>query len=189
MGNTLVVVDMQPFFTASARPGLVDRIAARVRRHHECGDAVVVLETLVEGLDHRVENSTHADILNSAGFGPDPVGGTATPDGHAILTYKEQDDGSHAVIKAVRLLAPRLEPHKFIVCGVNTDACVLDTARGLLRSVPNSSVVLPVWCCACQSDRKREEDKGIHASALLIEVFCKDWQGRATRVWGADEIG
>lgn len=170
----LVVVDMQSFFKASHSKGLVKRVVNRIHRHTECGDRILLVQCDGYGV-------TYPEIIEAAQCNP-------YFDEQTCIIHKQLDSGASEVMEVARKMdVPK--PLKFVVCGVNTDACVLDTARGLLALDEKSTVVLPVWCCACQADRKREKNKGIHASALLIEVFCKDWQGRATRIWGADEIG
>jgi len=172
-----VVIDMQPGFSAAHDKMLRKRIANRIRRHNECGDRVIV----VEYKDH---GNTYTGIMNAAlenrHFIDDETG-------QGCVVEKSDDAGGLEVLKAAYRMNI-VEPFRFVLMGVNTNCCVLDTARDILRIDPNASVVLPVGCMKCPHDDHVPEP---HAppTAAMVEIFCKDFEGRATRIWDEDEIG
>ena len=58
---------------------------------------------------------------------------------NAALLFKNQGDGSEVIM--AYLERNNLTNHQLIVCGMNTDACVIRTARGLHRRGLNTVVV------------------------------------------------
>lgn len=127
---TLVVVDMQPYFSAAnsrsviknckreIEAAMLKRAAIIIVEFNNCGPSVKSLLNLVDGYDR------------------------------LHFAHKDTDDGSAEVEKIIKdegLAAKQLK-----VCGVNTDCCVQSTVRGLTARLPNATI--EVIGDACNSD-------------------------------------
>lgn len=61
------------------------------------------------------------------------------------VVSKSQDDGAAAILKT--LCSKAIETQYFILCGVNSDACILDTVQGLVQWLPQCRILLPQDAC------------------------------------------
>ena len=115
MPTTLVVVDMQPVFEASRKPDVIAGVAQQILTAVQNNWAIVFLE-------YRGSGRTHQGLLKLAqGYN------------RKLKVSKLRDDGSSEVIRALR--RRNFLAENFVVCGVNTDACVFDTAYGLAHKL------------------------------------------------------
>lgn len=135
MAQTLVIVDMQPEFLQRVQDSesVVRACLQEVSRAQQYNEPVVFLEIrngcccrecLVEpGLNHIPIRPTLPELRAAAGL--------------HYLKVKHANDGSGHVKEVVSL--ERL-PESFLVMGVNTDACVLATVRGLRKLYPSAPI-------------------------------------------------
>jgi hypothetical protein len=63
------------------------------------------------------------------------------------VKVKPDNDGSIEVLDVCEERG--FGTHQFLVCGVNTDACVKDTVTGLSKRVPNSQIEVLKEACSC----------------------------------------
>jgi nicotinamidase-related amidase len=131
--KTLVIVDMQLDMSASRAPWLLASVHALIDRARKENIAIVMLEYLSrEPL--RFYGETYPELVCAA-----------RGHSHFAMRAKADADGSEAVAAACQSLG--LESQDFIVCGVNTHACVQATALGLLRLFPACAVEVAASAC------------------------------------------
>lgn len=138
---TLVVVDMQPFFSISVDWRTVLSVKRLVDRMIDINAAIVILE-FGPNLSDSPSLKTHPYILK-------PLAGPPSYRSYSVAT-KFADDGSDEVIRECRAKGFGME--YFIVCGVKTHVCVRQTVCGLSRQLPGSRI--EVVKDACNSDRR-----------------------------------
>lgn len=130
--RTLVIVDMQPGFTASLHLATLLQVERRIVEAKSHGWAIVVLEN-----ESHLHGHTHEQLLKHlAGYK------------RYVVVPKSDDDGSREVIDAC--VQAGFDLNFVEVCGVNTDACVKKTVEGLIVKSPLSSIL--VFRKACYSD-------------------------------------
>lgn len=128
---TLVVVDMQPIFAPS--PRVIANVAREIELAKAAGYAVVFLEIPGWGWNDAYP-PTYPELLALVRDYP-----------RKQRHYKSIADGSVFVLDACRRYG--FCQSKFRVCGLHTDACVLSTVNGLLRSAPQAMVVVVQDAC------------------------------------------
>lgn len=86
---------------------------------------------------------------------------------------KRFSDGSGEIIKCLK--RKNFPFKKLRVCGVNSDACVLDTVNGLLKKLPNSKIeVVKNACASSKANSNLGEDSYdwdkfvVHPNLLLM---------------------
>lgn len=136
---TLVVVDMQPFFSISVDWRTVQAVKSLVDRMIEVKAAIVLLE-LGPNLFDNPKLRTHPYIMRPL-FGPPPY------ESYSVVT-KFTEDGSQEVIQECR--AKGFGMDYLMVCGVKTHVCVKQTVFGLSVKLPDSRI--EVVKDACNSD-------------------------------------
>lgn len=67
------------------------------------------------------------------------------------LASKSEDDGSVAILKALHDTSGHTQD--FILCGVNSDACILDTVNGLVQWMPQCRILIPQDACNSTSGK------------------------------------
>jgi nicotinamidase-related amidase len=135
--DTLVVVDMQPDLPASQAIWLRQAVRKLIEQARANNMAVVVLEYLTY-VPLRCYGSTYEELMAAARGMPYFTG-----------RAKAELDGSSRVAHA--LTAMDLTCPRFLVCGVNTHACIEATAVGLAELFPES--VVEVFAQACNDFR------------------------------------
>lgn len=82
-------------------------------------------------------------------------------------------DGSSDIIRALR--RKNFPNNKLRICGVNSDACVLDTVKGLLKKLPDSKIEVVTNACASSKANKISGDDSYewddfvtHPNLLLV---------------------
>jgi len=127
----LVVVDMQPDFSASKDRTTVSNISRQIARARSFNQPIILVEY--------------------GGFGETIPKIKQLLDDYGNMLYvleKSSDDGSYEI--EMCLIDAWIETEKFLVCGVNTEACVRATAEGLSKRFSDSKVM--VLGSACNSD-------------------------------------
>jgi hypothetical protein len=117
----LVVNDMQPGFAASADALTIYAIELQIRLAKAKNLPIIVVE-----YDAHEMGTTIPQIMRH-------LEGYA----RAVVVGKSDDDGSAEIFEAV--IDNGFWPENYILCGVNSDACLLETVRGLIARVPTLS--------------------------------------------------
>ncbi|MBS1994196.1 MAG: isochorismatase family protein [Cyanobacteria bacterium SZAS LIN-3] len=150
--DTLVVVDMQPDLPASREPWLRQAVRKLIEKARADNMAVVVLEYLTyEPL--RTYGSTYEELMAAARGMP-----------HFSGRAKADIDGSARVADALQ--AMDITSQRFLVCGVNTHACIEATAVGLTNLFPQS--VVEVYANACNDFRGNDWSKFARKANLTV---------------------
>lgn len=109
--HTVVIVDMQTSFPAACNPKLQERVDRLIQHARSLNWPIVVLK--VKGRGDLVE-----------------IVAAALRDYELVeFTEKETTSGAQKVMEACQKRA--FGTGQFLVCGVNTSACVLETVKGL----------------------------------------------------------
>lgn len=116
----LVVVDMQATFDAANDLRTINAVAREIAKAKQARQWIIFLEYDGDG-------DTHPCLTNFV-------------NGYANYTYESKtiDDGSGVVQSVCEDLD--LKPESFVVCGVNIQACVLSTVRGLTDAFPTTPI-------------------------------------------------
>lgn len=131
----LIVNDMQPGFEAAKDSLTIYAVRKQVKAAmalnlrivlveydaHEMGHTLPEIMQLVEGYKHLLVASK------------------------SICRSLSKDDGSLAILKAI--YASGIMTEDFILCGVNSDACIKDTVNGLVQWLPQCRILLPQDAC------------------------------------------
>lgn len=109
----LVVIDMQPEFEAANDLQTINAVAREITKAREAKQWIFFLE-------YQNDGPTHPCLVNLI-------------KGYEKVEFiqKTRDDGSYWIHEDCRELD--LAPEAFVVCGVNTAACVVSTVRGLSK--------------------------------------------------------
>lgn len=129
-GKALVVVDMQPGYRKSMTLGVIDAVELLIREAREADSLVVFLEFCDEPTLPRLLKQVRAydQFVQVQEFGC---------------------DGSDEVLAACE--RGLYDTSAFVVCGVETHACVRDTARELAAQMPGSQVEVVMEACGQES--------------------------------------
>lgn len=129
-GKVLVVVDMQPGYRNSMTPGVMDAVEELIRLAVEADSFVVFLEFCDEDtLPRFLKQVRRYDMY--------------------VREQKFGCDGSAQVLAACA--RGLYDTNAFVVCGVETHACVRDTAKELATELPNSHVEVVKEACGQES--------------------------------------
>lgn len=128
----LVVVDMQIGYKAARDPETLENVLVEIRRAMEKKEAIVILEYVGDG-----------DTLRAI---RDLVDGYPL----CVTMKKTTWGGAEEVFEAC--MDNGFWPENYRICGVNADACVLQTVTGLLDKVKTCRIELVQN--ACHTDSK-----------------------------------
>lgn len=130
----LVIVDMQPEYSAARNRSLQARIRQTIRAHQ--GPVCIV--------EYEGSGKTFPGIVKAC-------------EGKRLFRcVKFRDDGGDCVVGAT--FAEGLGRHRhYIICGVNTPYCVLGTATGILNNRKDAKVTLFLPGCRTQYDGDMRE--------------------------------
>ncbi len=163
--RTLVIVDMQPGFSASMHARTLAQVERRIVEAVSHGWAIVVLENESHLHGHTLPRL----IKHLIGYK------------RCIVIPKADDDGSREVIAGCQVAGFDLN---FVeVCGVNTDACVKATVEGLIARSPFTNIL--VFRKACYSDTPDGMWSDFPVARNLVVVPAKSaepYSGRAIRL-------
>ena len=143
----LVVIDMQEHFGSASNP---KTIAACQRL---IADAVLKANPIIL-VEYSMNGSTLPILTN--------IVETYEP---KFRNHKSQDDGSRSIQECLDRC--KVIPKKLIVCGVNTNYCVLSTVQGLHRSHHNYHIDVVAEAC---NDQWGDHDRGLLAMKTLSRV-------------------
>jgi hypothetical protein len=111
--NTLVVVDMQPYFSCEKQ--ILQTCKREIKKAIAANNHIVFLEFTNCG----VTDNELMLMMIEKGYS------------NYSIVSKNQNDGSLAIADKIKPGIANLS--SFRVCGVYTDACVFDTVKGLLK--------------------------------------------------------
>lgn len=129
--TTLVVVDMQTRSKAANDSGTIAKVEALIQLAIEKRWAIIFLEIKNDFEDY---GPTLPQLMEAVENYP-----------RKTLLVKPEKDGSHLITKACNEAS--FDTARFILCGVNLDACVVFTANGLAREFPVSEIDIAVQAC------------------------------------------
>lgn len=129
--EVLVVIDMQSFFPASNNPSTVRAVMREVEAAVKANQPVILVEFEPEQVGR-----THDCILR-----------LLKHYGAVVSVTKTDADGSREVLEAC--LINGIPSNQLRVCGVNSDACVLETIQGFLNLAPESRITVVKDACNC----------------------------------------
>lgn len=129
-GKVLVVVDMQPGYRKSMKPGVIESVELLIRAAREADSFIVFLEFCDEPTLPRLKRLVRAYD-------------------QFVVEEKGGCDGSDEVLAACA--RGLYDTSAFVVCGVETHACVRDTARELAAMMPDSQVEVVMEACGQES--------------------------------------
>jgi nicotinamidase-related amidase len=137
---TLVVVDMQPFYTTDA--ATISNVAREVSRAREQNNHIIFLTVpYLSPLQEAPFKPTYPEILEEV---------KDYPHDHWHEAEKLFQDGSPIVFNTCDW--KHFPTNRFRVCGVNTDLCVLDTVKGLLKANDPALEAVEVVKHACNTN-------------------------------------
>lgn len=150
MCRTLVVIDMQATFDASNNPKLINRINRLVKQWTNLGWPILIVE--YEGFDQ-----TQPKIRKML-------------DGYTNWTevFKNTDGGARKILEACDANG---FPDKFVVCGVNTSACVRDTVTGLTETYGCDTIVVRKACAGSYRGKHAAIRRMAEAGARVVNGY------------------
>jgi nicotinamidase-related amidase len=137
-GTVLVVVDMQPGYPAALDALTQWFVKQEILRHREQNLPILLVE-----FDAHEMGETF-DCIKSLIEGYD----------RGRIISKRGDDGSAEILKACRQFG--FSPDSFRICGVNSDACVLETVQGLVVKHPTCLITIPQDACNCLTGKSND---------------------------------
>ncbi len=137
-GPVLVVMDMQPGFKAAQDAITQWFVKQEVTRAREEGRPVIIVE-----YDPHEMGETY-DSIKSLIEGYD----------RGIIISKSDDDGSAEILRACE--AKGFMTASFRMCGVNSDACLLETIQALAGKLPLCSITVVQDACNCLTGKAND---------------------------------
>jgi len=133
---------MQDYFDAANQLWLIDNIVARIKEYRKRNQPILLVQYVDEAgypLSHYLK-----EIVDAV-------------EGYDKAYYvdKTDDDGGSKIDCFLEDM--KLKPHIKVleVCGVNTDACVLETILSLTWRFYGAQIAVPLDCCDSVSGRER----------------------------------
>ena len=132
MPATLVVVDMQPDFSAANNPSVIVGVTREILEAKRKKSGIIFLEYSDTGRTHEGFSSLIKGYR------------------HKARVTKDDDDGSLEVVKALRRRG--FGSRTLRICGVNVDCCVFDTVNGLLHRLEQVQIQVVKDACGSEWD-------------------------------------
>lgn len=126
--TTLCIIDMQPFFSSAQEDFVIEGVLNQVRLAKQRNAGIVVAE--YEGC-----GSTDERIMSAIGSYR-----------RVVKIIKNSNDGSRDIIDAIKR-KHSFSKKRIRICGVNTGHCVYETAAGLAKRLPESSIEIAEDAC------------------------------------------
>ena len=127
----LTIIDMQSRFPSSQNNDTIAGVLRLIAKAIERNWPVILVEFYAHGpTDERI-----TDALNGyAGL---------------VCEVKRNEDGSEEIWESC--VEHELPGSRFVICGVNTHACVKDTVFGMARLMPDSVIEIIQDACNCDT--------------------------------------
>lgn len=152
-GKVLVVVDMQPGYGRDMTRGVVEAVELLVREAREADSLIVFLEFCDEPTLPRLMRLVRAYD-------------------QFVVEEKGGCDGSDEVLAACE--RGLYDTSAFVICGVETHACVRDTARELASKLPGSQVEVVREACGQESGNQWHHfprARNLHVVSIGVDVL------------------
>jgi nicotinamidase-related amidase len=127
----LTIIDMQPRFPSSQNTDTVAAVLRLIAKAIERNWPVLLIEFYAHG---PTDNRISAALRNYSG---------------CIREFKYDDDGSEKIWEAC--VEHELPGSRFVICGVNTHACIKKTVFGMARLMPDSAIEVIQDACNCDT--------------------------------------
>lgn len=137
-GSVLVVIDMQPGYVASQDAITQWFVKQEITRAREANQPILIVEYHAHEM-----GETYPSIM-------------ALVEGYdrAVVVPKGGDDGSAEILQTCAKRGFSL--NSFRMCGVNSDACVLESVQGLVDKQPDCSITVIQDACNCLTGRAND---------------------------------
>jgi len=163
--DCLVVIDMQVNFEAANLHWLVKKVVAKVKKYRKSNQPILLVQ-----------------YVNCVGPLGDYVGDIVEAlNGYENVYYidKKYDDGGREIDSFLRKKKLKSQIKRFEVCGVNTDACVLETLISMYSRFRNIPIFVALDCCnslfgkesAIKSLRRAIKSYGCSSIKLRLNSF------------------
>ena len=86
-----------------------------------------------------------------------------------VIVFKFAEDGSEELWEAC--VEHELPGNRFVVCGVNTHACVKETVHGMARLMPDSAIEVVKNACNCQTNHGWNDFQLPNKNVFLSNTF------------------
>ncbi len=127
----LTIIDMQPRFPSSQNNDTIAGVLRLIAKAIERNWPVIVVEFYAHGpTDERITEALRDYPL-------------------CVREFKRDEDGSEEIWEAC--VEHELPGSRFVICGVNTHACVKDTVFGMARLMPDSAIEIIQDACNCDT--------------------------------------
>jgi nicotinamidase-related amidase len=133
----LTIIDMQPRFPSSQNSDTIAGVLRLIAKAIELNWPVILVEFYAHGpTDKRITEALRDYPL-------------------CVREFKLNEDGSEEIWEAC--VEHELPGSRFVICGVNTHACVKDTVIGMARLMPDSAIEVVQDACNCDTGRGWDE--------------------------------
>lgn len=127
----LTIIDMQARFPSSQNTDTIAAVLRLIAKAIERNWPVILVEFYAHGpTDERITDA----LTGYAGL---------------VREFKYNEDGSEEIWEAC--VEHELPGSRFVICGVNTHACVKDTVFGMARLMPDTAIEIIQDACNCDT--------------------------------------
>ena len=127
----LTIIDMQPRFPSSQNSDTIAGVLRLIAKAIERNWPVILVEFYAHGVtDERITEALRDYPL-------------------CVRELKYNEDGSEEIWETC--VEHELPGSRFIICGVNTHACVKETVFGMARLMPDSAIEIVKDACNCDT--------------------------------------
>lgn len=138
LGPVLVVMDMQPGFPAAQDAITQWFVKQEILRAREEGRPIIIVEYDPHEMGHTFESI--ASLIEGYDL--------------ADKIAKSNDDGSAEILKCCNDMGFPIA--SFRMCGVNSDACLLESIQGLVDKLPQCRISVPQDACNCLTGKNND---------------------------------
>lgn len=134
MSYSLIIIDMQPHFSASNDFNVIDACKAEIKKAIDARASIIFVEYMGAG-------ATNPSLVSLTDLYK-----------KTFLVRKDDDSGATEVTRVIK--QNNLAHKNIVVCGVNTDACVLETVAGLTIRFKKSKFKIISEACNSEDDHE-----------------------------------
>lgn len=134
----LVIIDMQRHFQAARHLQLIFNIVNKVKEYIERNESIIILEFYDDDDDLGRTVPEILDVVDEYK--------------NCFIVGKDQNDGGEEISGIIN--EQSLDISEFEVCGVNLDACVMDTVVTMAWYYPDTPISVILDCCNSVTGQK-----------------------------------
>jgi len=138
LGPVLVVMDMQPGFPAAKDAITQWFVKQEVARAREEGRPVIIVEFDPHEMGHTFDSIT--ELVEGYDL--------------AVVITKSGDDGSTEILAACAKKG--FSTQSFRMCGVNSDACLLESIQAMAQKLPECRITVVQDACNCLTGKSND---------------------------------